>query len=319
MVKKMNITYKKDLDNKDYYNMLDLWNNEVGNIYPYNLGSFEYNVVNYKERCGMAAYDGEKLIGFIIIKEFHDDYLTGYNDNVFVHLFYVARKYRKNGIGTALINYAKDYAKNRVMWFGKEIGNFAPGVPNDFDNCTDQFLAKRGCTLNGYTHDMLLRNPKTLELNNKNIEYKICDELLLPKMIQMIENNGWKRWAYEAKQEFINDKNNKCYVIGLDNGKVISFAKANTLSYGRNSYNMMWKDRFDNLGGIGPLGVDKEYRKMHLGGDVVKQAINELVKYGVSDIMIDWTGLTQFYQLYGFEVFKTYRYINYDINQDTNK
>ena len=73
---------------------------------------------------------------------------------------------------------------------------------------------------------------------------------------------------------------------------------------------MMWKDRFDNLGGIGPLGVDKDYRKMHLGGDIIKAAQNYLVDYGVSDIIIDWTGLMELYQKYGFEVYKTYKYTN---------
>jgi len=310
----MEIIFKTECTHNDYKDMLQLWNGEKGRIYPYNMASFDFNVIDYPEKQAMAAFDSESgiMLGFIILKEFHNDYLTGYNDSLFIHLFYVSKKARHQGIGSKFIEFADEVANGREIWVGKEIGNFAPGVPYEFDNLTDAFLKKRGYTIGRYTHDLVYRNPKKQELTNKEITYQFCTEEKLPEMIEFIERNGWKRWAYEAIEEFKHKKDNTCYVIGLDKGKVISFAKANNLDNGENSYNMMWKDRFKNLGGIGPLGVDKEYRKMHLGGDVVKAAINALVDYGVSDIMIDWTGLLEFYEKYGFELYKAYFYVHKD-------
>ena len=307
----MNIKYITDLKTQDYLEMLKLWNDEMGKIYPINPGSFDYNVIDYKDKRGMKAIDENgKIVGFVILKEFHDDYLTSYEDCLFVHLFYVGKKYRRNGIGSKFVEYIKEEGKNgnKNIWIGKEIGNFAPGIPCEFDNLTDNFLEKRGFTCGKYTHDLINRNPKKMEITNPNVKYEICAKDKENELVEFIERNGWKRWAYEAIQEFKNDENNKCYIIGILDGNVISFAKVNTLTDGRNSYNMMWKDRFDSLGGIGPLGVDKEYRKMHLGGDIIKAAQNYLVDYGVSDIIIDWTGLMELYQKYGFEVYKSFKY-----------
>jgi hypothetical protein len=48
---------------------------------------------------------------------------------------------------------------------------------------------------------------------------------------------------------------------------------------------------------------------MHLGYDIVAASVNALVEAGVSDIIIDWTGLLDFYRKLGFEVWKSYSYL----------
>ena len=75
------------------------------------------------------------------------------------------------------------------------------------------------------------------------------------------------------------------------------------------SYSLTWRKRFVALGGIGPLGVDASYRNKHIGYDIVAYAHNVLIDNNVSDIIIDWTGLLDFYRQFGFEVFKSYFYM----------
>ena len=310
----MNINYVYELNEQDYLSMLNLWNNEMGEIYPINKESFEYNVTKYKSGkvWGLKVVDDKKLVGFIILKTFDDPYLPSLNDSLFISLFYVSKKYRKMGIGSFLIDYAlkiyKEDDKYNSIWVGKEIHNFAPGIPCEFDNVTDVFLEKRGFTCTRYTHDLINRKKKTYEISNNEVKFELIDKERKNELIEFIERNGWKRWAFEVKEEFQNDENNKCYLVGLIDNKIVAFSKVNDLNNGRNSYNMMWKERFDNLGGIGPLGVDKEYRGKKLGGDIIKASINTLVKRGVSDIIIDWTGLMELYSKYGFEVWKMYKY-----------
>ena len=310
----MNINYVYELNEQDYLSMLNLWNNEMDEIYPINKESFEYNVTKYKSGkvFGLKVVDDEKMIGFIILKTFDDPYLPSLNDSLFISLFYVSKKYRKMGIGSFLIDYAlkiyKEDDKYNSIWVGKEIHNFAPGIPCEFDNVTDVFLEKRGFTCTRYTHDLINRKKKTYEISNNEVKFELIDKERKNELIEFIERNGWKRWAFEVKEEFQNDENNKCYLVGLIDNKIVAFSKVNDLNNGRNSYNMMWKERFDNLGGIGPLGVDKEYRGKKLGGDIIKASINTLVKRGVSDIIIDWTGLMELYSKYGFEVWKMYKY-----------
>ena len=309
-----NIKFIYDLNDYDYLSMLELWNREMGEIYPINRESFEYNVTKYKagKYFGVKAIDEDKIVGFIILKTFDDPYLSSLNDSLFISLLYVSKKYRRRGIGSFLVDYAlkiyKEDDRFNSLWLGKEIHNFVPGIPCEFDNVSDVFFERRGFTSVRYTHDLINRKLETYEIRNKEVKYEIIDKTRKDELISFIERNGWKRWAYEVREEFENDEDNKCYLVGLIDNKIVSFSKVNDLNNGRNSYNMMWKDRFNNLGGIGPLGVDKEYRGKKIGGDIIKEAVNTLIRRGVSEIMIDWTGLMELYSKYGFEVWKMYKY-----------
>jgi predicted acetyltransferase len=76
---------------------------------------------------------------------------------------------------------------------------------------------------------------------------------------------------------------------------------------------MNFYDRFEFLGGIGPLGVDIEYRKRNIANNILKTIINELINKKVSEIIIDWTNLMHIYQKYGFEIWKSYTYVYKEI------
>ncbi len=306
----MNIEYKISCDNDELYKCLELWNEEVGYIFPIYKEAFDNNVINFKIRKVILAYFEGSVVGFAIIKELIDDFYTFFNDSLQLSLFYVSKKYRKNGIGNYLINEVKKEAKGRCIYVGREIGNFFPGIPSDFDNLTDSFMQRKGFVCGGYTHDMICHNPKNFEIKNKEVRYEFIDYAEKDDLIAFIDQNKWKRWAYEAINYFNAHKTNTGYLVGKIDGKIVSFAKINHPDEHEVSYNMMWKDRFPKLGSIGPLGVASEYRKKHLGYDIVASAINELNKLNVSDILIDWTGLLEFYQKFGFEVWKTYRYTN---------
>lgn len=41
---------------------------------------------------------------------------------------------------------------------------------------------------------------------------------------------------------------------------------------------------------------------------MVATAVNSLIERKVSDIIIDWTSLVDFYRKFGFEVWKSYKY-----------
>ena len=78
-------------------------------------------------------------------------------------------------------------------------------------------------------------------------------------------------------------------------------------------YNVMYQERFEKLGGIGPLGVDGEMRKTGLGMDMMSVGISRLVDRGMTSLMIDWTGLMELYSRFGFEVWKSYKYMEKDV------
>lgn len=310
----MNLIIKKtsDIRDNDLLNCLKLWNDEMGYVYPISSNSFYQNVIDYKDKDVMIYYDDERVIGFIFLKRFSDDRLVNYSNNLYISLFYVSKKYRKQGIGSNLFDFAEEIRDGKELIIGKEINNFFPGVPTDFDNLTDVWLEKRGFVGKRYTHDLITKDPKIYEIRNKDVEYKYCDDSQKEELIQMMINNNWGRWALEAKEYFEkkteNDKN--AYIVGMVDGKIISFAKVNDYKMYLSSYNLMWKERFESLGGFGPLGVDRNYRKKGIGFDMISVSLNDLVNKGCKTIILDWTGLMELYAKFNFEVWKSYKYMS---------
>ena len=314
----MNFIYKKlsDINETELLNCLKLWNDEMGLIYPITEKAFYQNVIDYSEKDGLVAYCDNKVIGFIILKQFSDDKLVDYTNNLFISLFYVSKKYRRQGVGSTLFDFANNICGEKNLIIGKDIYNFFPGVPTDFDNLTDVWLEKRGFTGYRYTHDLIARHPKSYEIKNKEVVYKYCEDEEKDKLLEFIKKNNWKRWALEVEEYFLNKKENdeKAYIIGLLNGEIISFVRVNTSEMNMVAYNVMWQNRFEKLGGIGPLGVDKEQRKSGLGKDVISIAINDLLEKGCKELMIDWTGLMELYSKFNFEVWKSYKYMQKNLS-----
>ena len=150
-------------------------------------------------------------------------------------------------------------------------------------------------------------------MNLKNDFYTFRLSTLNDKenLISFMKKNWPGRWLKELLDYYENDGDGREYVIALDNDVICAFAKIGypDTNISLCGYSMTWKNRFSTLGGIGPLGVDSSYRKRNLGYDIVAYANNILINNNVSDIIIDWTGLLDFYRRMGFEVFKSYYYM----------
>lgn len=310
------IHYKKsDISREELIEALNLWNDEIGMIYPISLESFYQNIIDYEFKNVLLAYVNDLLIGFIFLKTFKNDLMPSYENNLYVSLFYVSRKYRNMGVGTKLFDFADEIKGNKKLIIGKDINNFFPGVPTDFDNLTDVFLEKRGYIGTRYTHDLIAYKPRYYEKVNKSIDFILCPKERKNELIQFMIENNWGRWAYEAKTYFESKEDNySSYIIGVTKeNKIVSFVKINDMTMNNISYNMMWSKRFDSLGGIGPLGVDKLYRHQSIGGDTLSKGIATLLSRGCKNLMIDWTGLMEVYRKYGFEVWKSYKYMEKNI------
>jgi len=281
-------------------------------VYPISFKAFNQNIINYSDKDVLICSDDNKVVGFIFLKRFDDDSLVDYTNNLYISLFYVSKKYRRLGIGSTLFDFAEENSKTRNLIIGKDINNFFPGVPTDFDNLTDVWLEKRGFEGKRYTHDLITSKPKITEIVNKDIEYKYCETCQKDELIEFLIKNNWMRWAVEAELYFKNksEKDNESFIIGMHEGKIVAFSRINTYEMDQVSYNVMWQERFDCLGGFGPLGVDKEYRKKQIGRDMINVSLQKLLDKGVKTIILDWTGLMELYAKYNFEVWKSYKYMS---------
>ena len=122
---------------KNAYECLELWNQELGYLYPIGNDIFEANVINYNEKEIFGAYDNDSLVGFMIAKAFNHQELISYKNQGFISLFYVKKQFRNQNIGSNLLTNTENYLRDKdIIHIGRDINCFFPGVPCDFDNLT---------------------------------------------------------------------------------------------------------------------------------------------------------------------------------------
>lgn len=297
----------------DYNKCREIWNDELGFMYPITDILFLHHVTNSKyldKNASFGAFLNNELVGFIIGKTYSGDLIPAYNNRGWISLFFVRRKMRRQGIGSKLLELSlNEFRKlgKAEVWMGQDLGNFFPGVPTDFDNITPNFLSNRGFTMLGATHDLLMIKPFEREFKNlASCTYRYMEEKDIESLRRFMVKNFPGRWNFELEEYLEIKKDLKCYFLALEGDEVVGFLKINRPSKDNLSYNVTWYDRFDDLIGIGPLGVDKEKRGNGISRDIFNNAFKGLHEEGHDNLFIDWTGLMEYYQTYNYEVWKTY-------------
>lgn len=313
------IKYTKISELKNKKDIFNIWNAEYGKIYPITDELFIRNSSNLADNLSFVALNNNQVVGFILSKIWKDEFkINTYDEACWINLIYVVPKSRRLGIGSTLLELVEKEAKligKKILFLGKDYNNYFPGLPVDLKNSCPWF-EKRGFNRPYDTFDLIkkINNPceEKIKLRNDSYVFRISTLNDKEKLINLIEKNWPGRWLKELIDYYNNGGDGKEYVIALDNDNICAFAKIcyPTTKYELISYNMTWRNRFNALGGIGPLGVDSSYRKRNLGFDIVAFANNVLIDKNVSDIIIDWTGLLDFYRNMGFEVFKSYYYMS---------
>jgi N-acetylglutamate synthase-like GNAT family acetyltransferase len=122
------------------------------------------------------------------------------------------------------------------------------------------------------------------------------------ELLDFIKVNFSERWLKEVSENKIN----QVYIL-LHEDKIIGFVNTafSQNHHYPNSLNLY--KLFDNLAGIGPLGLAPEFQSRGLGKGFVNYILRDLFASGASEVMVDWTGLIDFYKKCGFnEVYKKY-------------
>lgn len=314
---------------------LDIWNEDIGFIYPLSYSMFKEKSIDCRYYCNEGSFviiENLEVIGFIISKVFDNNpIIPKYQNCGWISLIYVKRNYRKKGYGKILLEKAEAVFKNKgvkTISVGSDIHNFFPGVPSDFDNTSDAFFKACGYEIGYYTHDLIKKltaNDLVLYSSFNDNEY-IDDDGTLKKVVldyakssdkedvlSFLKETFFGRWYDEAVEYFNNGEIIKEYLLAKVDNKIVGFLRVNNGLIKECSYNINWKGRFNKLVGIGPLGVDVNYRHHGIAKMLLYYAISDSYRNGYSDAMIDWTGLVTYYQKLGFEVWKCYRYIKKNI------
>ena len=132
----MKFTKIKEYSNHD--KIIELWNNEYGFIFPISNELFERNLSNAYDEGSLVVLVDNNPIAFIISKIWCDEYnINGYDEIGWINLIYVHPKYRKQGIGTKLIETIESEFKKlnkKIYYIGRDYLNYFPALPHALKN-----------------------------------------------------------------------------------------------------------------------------------------------------------------------------------------
>lgn len=299
--------------------LLSLWNKELGDRFPMRKELFEQNSfddINVNLEGSLIALNDEgRVIGFVVAKRWQDPIDVGISRAIgWIQVLLVDRDYRGEGIGTALLHHAeKELMRqgiHRVM-LGRDTWHYFPGIPKeDKDACG--WFEHKGYVAGWEEVDLYCKYknvPVTIPAHNQ-VEISLATKRDRDSLVFFLHKCFPGRWEYEAIQYFGKSGSGREFVLLKKHGRIIGFCRINDAQSPFIAQNTYWESLVDGeLGGVGPLGVDPSERKNGYGLLVVEAGIAYLRQRGVKSIVIDWTGLVDFYHKLGFEVWK--RYISY--------
>lgn len=313
----MSITYQA-WDIKRLPDIVFLWNQRLKEDFPMTEELFTQNSFADENVCRessrIALNEEGQVVGFVVGKRWQEDLSITLGENIgWIQVLLVDEAYENQGIGSTLLEFAETSFKNhgiKRILLGRDPWHYFPGIPVAYKQAQAWFESK------GYKYTVT-----EFDLIN---DYSESEREVLPTpdsatfSLLTLEDKGAfldflkrcfpGRWEYEAMHYFKQGGTGREFVILKKNEKIIGFSRINDGNSPLIAQNVYWSPLFDEeLGGIGPLGVDANERKQGYGLATVEAAIYFLRERYINKIVIDWTGLVDFYEKLGYETWKEYK------------
>lgn len=287
---------------------VQLWNNSVGSLFPMTNELFERNLLNNRwvdRNNSYLALVDEAVVGFLITKK----PLESKQKRVWISSLLVDREWRKKGVGSQLLSHFEQrlVAETEIL-IGMDPYHLFPGIPAQKKEAID-FFEKKGYTISGKAYDL------RTDISNYISKYPLEETYLVRRLREgeqqalftLLKENFSQRW-YDDTFELVDKKREIAGTIGLFRGEtLIGFAHVHTFRDGYIGPSVYWKACLEpNYGGLGPIGIAKEYQGKGLGTAFFDQIVLLLQKEGVEDMAVDWTILLSYYGKFGFGVWNEY-------------
>lgn len=296
--------------------IVNLWNRELGADFPMRETLFVQNSIYdpnvLQSGSNVVVNDQDQIVGFVITKCVQDKKETLLNQEVgWIQTLLVDSRFRKNGIGSVLLEKAEKALQKqgcKTMFLGRDPAHYFPGIPLEYED-TKMWFEKRNYHAAEVASDLIKvykPDEKFDFIKPKDIEVSLIknkDELL-----SFLHRCFPGRWEYEAKRYFNNGGTGREFVVFRKENKIIGFCRINDFKSPIIGPNIYWAPLFnEGVGGVGPLGIDKNERKNGYGLAIVKAGISFLRERQMNTIIIDWTGLLDFYKKIDYKVWKQYQ------------
>jgi GNAT superfamily N-acetyltransferase len=287
---------KIDLNAEKHW-FLDCWNKEFSENFPISNRVFTEKINvndNIVASVGYGFLIDNCIFGLLVLKY----YLKKQKSNfAYISLIYVLPTKRNQGIGQALLDFGIAFGKNNgysKLYVGSDPLSLFSGVFIDHNESTHEFFLKRGFTKFYKNVNLICIQPPKEQLMNRNIRLITTDKEK-QAVLSMVKKNFSIRWYQDIKKATPSE-----FVVAYDNEEVIGFVRISHLGFPTMANSLNLHLKYANLGGIGPLGIIPSYQKKGLGKQIVQFALQVLFQLGCKEVLVDWTGLIEFYQKCGF-------------------
>jgi len=296
-----------------------LWNKEIGDNFPMRKELLRQNTfedVNVLLEGSWIAIDtkNDRTVGFIVSKIWKEDMecLKIKKGVGHIQVILVDHDYRNKGIGSELLKRAEkalNEAAVKTVLLGQDPWHYFPGIPSEFEK-TREWFERRGYVNYGEEYDMYCDLSKKNEVilpDLLDVKFKLLDLAEKYKFLSFLKKNFPGRWEYEAIHYFKRGGEGREFVVAEKNGEIIGFCRINDINSPFIAKNVYWAPLFNKeLGGIGPLGIDKKERGKGLGLAIVQAGMYFLYNRGIRNVVIDWTELVDFYSRLECKIWKKY-------------
>ncbi|HLQ71199.1 MAG TPA: GNAT family N-acetyltransferase [Bacillota bacterium] len=301
--------------------LVALWNRELEKDFPMRPALFEQNSFDDDNICIesslIAVNERDEVVGFVVAKRWQE--LLGVEMNRemgWIQVLLVDDNYRNRGIGSHLLSHAENTLKSKgikKVSLGRDPKHYFPGIPSDYENVAQWFI-KKGYQKQGHgtDYDLICKydqdDKKSAKIPSiEGVQFSIMEKNDKADLLAFLHRSFPGRWEYESTYYFTHEVDGREFVVLKKNNKIIGFCRINDAQSPIIAQNVYWAPLFDDeLGGIGPLGIDANERKQGYGLAIVEAGIAFLRKRGIKRIVIDWTGLVDFYSKLGYEIWKSY-------------
>ncbi len=309
--------------------MTALWNKEWAGSLPMRERLLRQNMFMdqnvLREGSWMVLEEGtDRLLAFIVAKVYQDqepDLQLG-ADTGWVHALVVDPDWRGRGIGGVLLDKAEEALRGigatRITLGNDFHWRMFPGVPAD-RQASKSWFEKRGYENLNLTYDLIneYELQDAVELPQADgVTFRLAHTTDKAALIAFMERCFPGRWEYQTKQYWERGGTGREFVLlEKDGGELIGFCRINDSHSPLLAQNIYWAPLFEEeLGGIGPLGIDEQFRGNRYGLSIVQAGVAFLRQRGIERIVIDTTPYVDFYAKLGYRTWKTYWCLHKKLN-----
>lgn len=293
--------------------MVHLWMETLGEDFPLSKDLFERNVFHplylNVDRSSLLI-DKDKIVGYLIAKTDNFERL-GSNNCLWISCVVVDPNYQRKGYGSKMIRHALDQGAYAYSDYhvGSDPHHFFPGIPSQLTGAQN-FFQKLGFSLSGKAYDLQCYISKH-RYTAPPVDGDFSVRRLLPSdqgdLFKHMKKNYSVRWLEDTKWCLTFEKAISSIIGLFHKERLVGFTHVHSVGDPFWIPSVYWRKKGNpSIGGLGPVGIHKDYRGSGLGSYFMVESLKILQEEGVQEMEIDWTGLLDFYKKFHFEPHRSY-------------